>query len=390
MSTILKKTYFFFSLLFVSAALNAAPENAEVVAGHAEFNQVDANSLKIKTSEKAILKFRKFNIGEGQSVEFVQPSSKSAVLNRVVGKDPSKILGQLKGNGRVFLVNPSGIYFGPNATVNTGSFLASTLNIRDEDFLNDKFEFYKEPGTEQARIVNEGLICSNAEGFIALFAPYIENKGSVIANAGRVVLAAAERVTLDFTGDGLIQFEVSGDLKNALIENYGKIEAAGGAVALSMRSARDAIKMVVNTDGITPAGGIEEVDGVIRLVSSSAIAADCVNVEAPKVDVQGSIDVSKWGKGEKGGSVRILGDELQLTGAEILASGDGGGGEVLVGGEYQGKGDTRTAQRTTMDEKSIIYADAKSAGDGGRVILWADDTTLFDGDIFARGGTQSG
>ena len=191
MPAILKKCYLLFPVLFISCALYAMPEKGEVSAGHAEFNSVDSNTFKITTSEKAIINYRKFNFGEGQSVEFVQPSAKSTVLNRVTGKNPSKILGKLSGNGRVFLVNPSGVYFGPHATVNTGSFLASTLNIRDEDFLGDKFDFYLEPGTESAKIVNEGLISSNPEGFVALFAPFIENRGSIIASAGRVVLAAA-------------------------------------------------------------------------------------------------------------------------------------------------------------------------------------------------------
>ena len=388
MLLLLKKRSLLLSILLISSALYAAPEQGEVAAGHAEFNSVDANSVKITTSEKAIINYRKFNIGEGQSVEFIQPSSKSAVLNRVTGKNPSKILGKLSGNGRVFLVNPSGVYFGPNATVNAGSFLASTLNIRDEDFLKDKFDFYLEPGNENAKIVNEGSIASIPEGFVALFAPFIENRGSIIASAGKVILAAAERVTLDFTGDGLLQFTVDGELEKALIENFGQIESAGGVVSLTMRTARDAIKMVVNTDGITPANAIEEADGVIRLVSKSVITADHVALEATRVEAEGKIDVSRTQ--QKGGTVHILGDEIYLTGAEIAANGDTGGGEILIGGEYQGKGDVRTALYNVMDNTSTIYADAKIAGDGGRVIVWADETTLFVGKIYARGGPESG
>src|SRR6185436_17751350 len=83
-------------------------------------------------------------------------------------------------------------------------------------------------------------------------------------------------------------------------------------------------------------------------------------------------------------------ENIQLVGAEIDASGATGGGTVLIGGNYQGKGPERNATLTTMDALSVVRADATAAGDGGRVILWSDDTTLFDGNIYARGGKESG
>ncbi|MBS0653511.1 MAG: filamentous hemagglutinin N-terminal domain-containing protein, partial [Verrucomicrobia bacterium] len=379
--------------LIVCSNLSAMPEGGEVAAGSVEFRCVDGNALEIVTSDKAIINYKKFNIGDKERVQFIQPSGKSVVLNRVKGGDQSKILGSLSANGRVFLVNPNGIYFGPNSTVNAGSFLASTLNIRDEDFLNDKFQFFLEPGSEGAKIINEGIISAGAEGFIAFLAPIIENRGSILARAGKVLLGSGERVTLDFTGDGLIQFTIDGDLKQALIENYGQIEAASGAVQLSMRTARDAIRLVVNTDGITPANAIEESNGVIRLVSKSHIAANQVQIDGgdgSQVHVEGTIDASNVAVGEKGGTVHVLGERVELVGAEINVSGDQGGGTVLIGGDYQGKGDVRTAQTTTMDNASQIHADAICNGDGGKVILWADDTTLFDGKIYARGGVEGG
>jgi filamentous hemagglutinin family protein len=371
----------------VSSELFALPEGEQAAAGQVDFSR-DGSSLKITASDKAIINYQKFNIGEAEHVQFIQPSSKASVLNRIKSGNPSKILGKLTANGRVYLVNPSGIYFGPHATVNTGSFVASTLNIGDEDFLNGKLHFSHEPGSEKATIVNEGMISASPEGFVALFAPFIENRGSILAQAGKVILAAAERVTLDFTGDGLIQFSVDGDLKEALIENYGKIEAAGGAVEISLNVAKKAIKMVVNTDGITPANDIEEADGIIRLVNTGTLLANTVHVDGSRIDVQGAIDVSS--ENAQGGTAHLLGDQIQLRGVKINASGALGGGNVFVGGDYQGKGELRTAQNTVMDAASQIDADAYQIGDGGKVILWSDDTTLFDGKIYARGGDKGG
>ncbi|MFA6501721.1 MAG: filamentous hemagglutinin N-terminal domain-containing protein, partial [Parachlamydiales bacterium] len=348
---------------------------------------------KITASDKTIINYQSFNINESEHVEFIQPSDKATILNRVTGKDPSKILGKLSGNGRVFLVNPSGIYFGPNATVNTGSFLASTLNILDDDFLNDRFKFFQEIGSEKSSIVNEGNISVSPEGFIALFAPIIQNKGSILAHAGKVVLASSEKVAIDFSGDGLIQFTAEGDLEKALIENYGNIEAANGAVELTLRAAKKAIKMVVNADGIKPADEMTEVNGVIHLVNSSSIIAKKVEINGKdnsNIIVEGSIDASNLNIGEKGGTVHVLGDYVSLKKAEINASGDIGGGEVLIGGGYQGKEEVHNAISTVVDADTNIYCDAIQRGDGGKVIVWSDDTTYYNGQIYARGGKEIG
>ena len=256
--------------------------------GPGGFCSSDEHTIQITASDKSIINYQSFSINEAEHVQFIQPTAKSSVLNRITGSDPSQILGHLSANGRVFLINPNGICFGPKAVINTGSFLASTLNILDEDFLNDNFRFFQESGSKKASIVNEGMISSSPEGFVALFAPMVENRGTIYARAGKVAIAAAEKVTLDFSGDGLIQFSVDGELKQALIENYGNIEAANGDVEISLSTAKDAIKMVVNTDGITPADSIEEVGGIIRLVNSS-VKGKNIEISAPNIESSSSI-----------------------------------------------------------------------------------------------------
>ena len=367
--------------LSLPAALSALPEQGAVAAGSAEFKAVDHQTLQIHTSDKAIINYPAFNIAQGEHVEFVQPSQKSAVLNRVVGKNPSKILGQLSGNGKVFLVNPEGIYFGPHAEVNVGSFVASTLNIRDEDFLSETYNFFLEPGSKGAKILNEGVIRARPEGFIALMSPVVQNMGSIIARAEKIVLASGERVTLDFAGDGLLKFTVDGEIKDALIENFGKIDASLGMVSLSMPAAKQAIKTVVNMDGIETATEIVEEMGMIRLVGGSEIVSKKTEVDGSRVEVSGLVI---------GEDVQILGDDIFLKAGKIDVSQAGGGGTVNVGGSFQGKGPLRGSYRTLMHADAAIAADATVKGDGGTVILWSDGLTFFDGQIFARGGPEGG
>ena len=88
----------------------------------------------------------------------------------------------------------------------------------------------------------------------------------------------------------------------------------------------------------------------------------------------------------------MLGERVGLTGSAVVdVSGATGGGTALIGGDYQGKNpDVLNAQRTYVGVDAAINADAGTSGDGGRVIVWSDDFTRFDGHISARGGLLSG
>ena len=75
--------------------------------------------------------FSEFNVNEGQQVYFANPSGIENILSRVTGRDVSDIMGTLgvDGTANLFLLNPNGIIFGPNARLDvSGSFTASTAN----------------------------------------------------------------------------------------------------------------------------------------------------------------------------------------------------------------------------------------------------------------------
>ncbi|GAB5411007.1 MAG: hypothetical protein ChlgKO_01210 [Chlamydiales bacterium] len=325
------------------------------MAGHAKFCEKGRGSLEITASDKTILHFEKFDVGRDEKVAFVQPSKKATVLSRVDGADASEILGRLESNGRLFLVNPNGVVFGKQAVVNTGAFIASSLDIADEDFLADRFAFVL--GKKGGSIINQGKI--TGESFVALMAPVVRNFGSVFAKAGKVALASAEKVVLDFNGDGLMQFVVEGELEEALIENSGKIAAANGSVELSMATVRDAVRMVVNSEGAVAATSIQEVNGVFRLCAGNVKAEGC-KVEGDHVEIAA----------EK---------RVQFHKSEISVSSNFGGGSVSIFGD-----------EVIFDRGSFIYADSRMNGDGGVVRLIGESALYFDGRIFACGGEDGG
>jgi filamentous hemagglutinin family protein len=216
------------------------PQDGSVSTGQVEIQQPNVGNLNIlQTSDRAVIDWRTFNIGASESVNFQQPSITSATLNRVTGGFTSEIAGRLTANGQVYLVNPNGILFTPTAKINVGSFLATTLDIQNIDFMQGQLRFRQIPGTLFSTVENEGAITVADGGFAALVAPGVANRGVINAYLGSVVLGSGTEATLDFYGDGLFSFAVdptvsgqilgsTGQPLSALVSNSGKISADGG------------------------------------------------------------------------------------------------------------------------------------------------------------------
>ncbi|WP_044205933.1 CHAT domain-containing protein [Coleofasciculus chthonoplastes] len=95
--------------------------------------------------------------------------------------------------------------------------------------------------------------------------------------------------------------------------------------------------------------------------------------------------------GEVGGTVHLFAETLQLLATDIDVSGNSGGGEILVGGDFQGQTlDAINAQTTIVNHSSRLNANALTTGNGGQAIVWSDQHTQFSGTIQAQGGAISG
>jgi filamentous hemagglutinin family protein len=386
------RTYFswataVFCFTAASVSLLALPQNPTVASGDVSI-ETQSQGMSIRASDRSIINYTSFDVQKGEKVQFIQPSASSCVLNRVQGGDPSKILGQMESNGKVLLINPNGMYFGPDASVKTASFIASTLDIANEDFLKGRYFFSLQNKQKLTEIRNEGLLEVSPEGCVVLMASKIHNSGTIQAPSGDVVLAAGEQVTLDFQGDRLLQFSVEGDVKGAVLEHLGSIQAEAGTVSMRLPTAKKAIRDIVNHDGMQKGEMFVSQNGEIFLVSGSSVVAKNVDVEGSSLSVEGKIDASN--RQSQGGSIHLSGAEISLRGAHLDASGVSGGGEVLIGGDVQGLGSIPHALLVSMDHDSQILANATEKGDGGRVVLWSRQKTEFEGRISAKGGLFQG
>ena len=360
----------------------ALPTNGQITAGSGSIGQSGATMTVTQTSDRMAATWNTFNIGSNATVNFIQPGSSSVALNRVTSGDASQIFGHLNANGQVYLVNPSGILFGAGSSVNVGGLVASTLNISDANFMAGRNAFDLEGAT--GSVVNQGNITATDGGYVALLGAQVRNEGNIIARLGSVVLAAGEKMTLDFNGDGLINVEVNNAALNANVLNSGLLQADGGAVIMTARATDAMLSNVVNNNGVIEARSLQSRNGSILLDGGTG---DNSGVVANS----GTLDVSGLGSGETGGSAKVLGQYVGLfDGTRIDASGDAGGGTVLVGGNYQGGGAEHQSDAVFMGSDAAIKADAVRSGNGGTVVLWSTGSTRFYGDISAQAGGATG
>ncbi|HYF17334.1 MAG TPA: filamentous hemagglutinin N-terminal domain-containing protein, partial [Ramlibacter sp.] len=361
---------------FVSQVMAQLPQGLQSPGqGIQESARTSTSLVLTQGVDRAIANWQSFSIGAGHSVQFVQPGASSVALNRVLGQNASQIFGSLTANGQVFLVNPNGVLFAPGASVNVGGLVASTLNLSNEDFLAGRYTF-SGPG---GMVTNNGALKA---GYVVLAGAQVANNGTIeTPTGGSVGLLAGSRVSVDPNGDGLVKFSVDAGAVNAMASNTGVLKADGGQVSMLASAVGDTLQTVINQSGVIRANTVVNNNGTVTLSGGPRGV----------VTVSGTVQARGDDAGEKGGTVKVLGDRVGLmAGANVDAGGDAGGGTVLVGGNFQGKGPEQNATVTYVDRDARIGVDAGTAGQGGTVIVWADGTTRAHGTVSARGGAQGG
>jgi len=380
----------FATTTFMTEVTFANPVVENIAAGQVTISQVPNSTVVNQSSQKAIINWHSFNIGSGEKTHFQQPAGGIA-LNRInPNQGASQIYGQLTATGKIILVNQAGIYFGPGSHVDVGGIIASTSDISNANFLAGKYSF-DQPSPYNGSVINEGKIRAAQNGLVALIGTGVRNDGTIEAHMGSVVLASGNKFTVDLSGDGLVNFTVDEATPSAGVDHHGNklkdgvsnngvIVANGGTIIMTARTARGVVDNAINMRGVAQARSVSERNGTIILDGGDG-----------NVRVAGRIDVSGKHKNTRGGSVKILARNVHLESPTVIdASGYSGGGEVLIGGNAQGKGPEQNAYSTQVDKGVTINADAIQNGNGGKVVVWSDHDTEFHGSISARGGLLGG
>jgi filamentous hemagglutinin family protein len=377
---------------FARAATPILPSGASIAAGQALVTAPGEASLRImQSSQKVIINWQSFSIGTGANVTFQQPNNAAILLNRVVGTEISTIKGDLFANGQVWLINGNGILFGPGSRIDVGGLIATTSDMRDADFLAGRYDFGIASRNPDAAVVNQGSIKAATGGSAVLSGARVVNDGVIEANLGKVVLAGANGFSVDFDGDNLIRFEIAapvsetprganGEPAPALVSNSGTIAAQGGKILLTARAARSVVNNVINSTGIVEANSASMQNGEIVFDAGDGGTAS----------VSGSLKAAGRNAGETGGAIALRGDVVTVAdGANLDASGDSGGGRVLIGGNLHGAGPEPNARAVSVGA-AVIAADAGANGNGGTVAIYSAGATNVAGSISAKGGAKGG
>ncbi|MBD1809276.1 CHAT domain-containing protein [Microcoleus sp. FACHB-SPT15] len=396
----LRKATLTLAALGLIAAITPKPVYAQAIApasdGTGTLVTQDGNQFNISggslsgDSANLFHSFQQFELDSGQIANFLSKPEIINILGRVVGGDASIINGLIQvsgGNSNLFLMNPAGIVFGQNATLNVpANFTATTATgigfsgnnwfnaFGENDYQNlintpTQFAFdLSQPGS----IITVGNLAVLAQQNLTLLGGIVINTGQLAAPSGTITLTAVP-------GENLVRISQPGHLLSLEIEaprdNAGQLPIT----PLDLPTLLTGVAGSVETE-------LSVLLGAVQLTNSGTT----IPTEAGTVIVSGRLDTSNSTDGQMGGEVNVLGNKVGLLGADIDAAGTLGGGTVRIGGEYQGNGTVPNASRTVVSSDSVINADGLLNGDGGRIILWANEITGFSGNISARGGLNSG
>ncbi|MBP0018030.1 MAG: CHAT domain-containing protein [Cyanobacteria bacterium SBLK] len=299
--------------------------------------------------------FEQFSLDTGEIANFLSAPNIQNILTRVVSGNPSIIDGLIQitgGHSHLYLINPAGILFGQNSSLSIpGDFFATTAtgigfgNNHWFDVFGDnsypdlngtpsQFAFDLE---QHGAIINLGRLSVERGNGLTFLGGEIQNSGTLSASEGNITIAAVP-------GTSLVRISQLGRLLNLEIE-----------------APRERI---------------------IRAVDLPQLLTGRTTGETFS---EGEINTH----GTTGGNINIIGDLVQIM-SDLDASGVNDGGNIRIGGGYQGKDNIPNSIETFISNNATIQANALQTGNGGEIIIWSDDTTQFYGDIFSEGGIISG
>ena len=347
----------------LGGSVQAMPSGGTIRSGNGSIVEQGQTMTVQQNSNRMAIDWTQFDIAKNETVRYTQPDKNAVSLNRVTGGQQSLIEGNLNANGHVFLVNPNGVVFGKNASVDVGGLVASTARLADDtmnhfgssqDSLNLAVD-----NENNAAVINEGIIKAQG-GLVALHASNVENSGTIANNGGMVALTAAKNLNLSSDADGKLNFTVDGTLARAQSLNSGTLKADGGYVVMTAKSAGDVLSTVVNNSGTIEAK-------TLRKNEKGQIILD--GGEHGQVDVSGTLDASGTEKGQDAGNIKVIGEKTIVhDGTNLLARGDVDGGKIETSGDVLNLGDN-----LTIDAKGV-------SGKAGEWLLDPLDVIIADSD----------
>ncbi|NJN87483.1 MAG: filamentous hemagglutinin N-terminal domain-containing protein, partial [Leptolyngbyaceae cyanobacterium SL_7_1] len=368
--------------------------------------------------------FQDFNVDNGQAVRFTNPDGIVNILSRVTGDTSSNILGTLGVNGaaNLFLLNPNGIIFGPNAQLDIrGSFLATTA---DRLLFSDGSEFSAvnpqappllainvpiglQYGTPTpAGILSQATLAVDLGQRLALVGgSVVLDRSRLLAPGGRVELAAVGGVgTIELGNDFSLRFPATlaraDVLLNAAEVNVRSFDAGDIAITaqnldlLSGSRIRAGIAQGLGSMGSQAGDVLLDATEAIRLSEGSLISnalidfgignAGTIGINTDLLSLSDrsliSADMFDFAQGNAG-DIRINAADISLTDASsvqaIARGSQGSAGNILITTDTAALADNSYISADAYPNEAELRPNPKNAG---TVTIQATDTiTLLNG-----------
>ena len=369
--------------LAAGVAPNALPTGANVQAGQANIIQ-SQNTLNVnQTSQKAVVGWSSFNVGERSTVNFNQPNANASTLNIVNGSSKSMIEGAVNAKGQVIFENQNGVVFGKGAEINVGAMVATTMAVDPNAYMSaSNTQTYS--GNGSGKVVNKGKITvTDPKGYVALMAPEVVNEGVIsarISGNNSIALVSGQQVTISFADRQLVSVSVDASTVKSLIQNKRLIQTEGGQILIAANSAQDLRNSVIQNTGTISANSISKVGGKIHLFAGA-------------VNQTGTLAANS--ETSTGGQITMTGNQVTLAnGSQTTATGATGGGQVLIGTNSVNPISTtnagQLAQTVVVQANAVVDTSATQNGNGGNISIWSSQSTSVAGVLKSSGGQRSG
>ncbi|MCJ8314605.1 MAG: filamentous hemagglutinin N-terminal domain-containing protein, partial [Saccharospirillaceae bacterium] len=332
-----------------------------------------------------------FSIDENETVNFQLLNEQGISVNRVVGNDLSEIMGQLNSNANVFLINPNGVLFGENSQVNVGGLFISDHNLNNEGQLSSS------NNTQGITLLGE----INSKQDLLVLANRIKNEGLIQAENIDFLVNQGALLQLDDTGLVSVLIPSTTQNENSTnnwIKNSGVL-IANGNIYIGSANINDWLNQLNNNTNlnIELTGQIEaskiDVFGEDIFLDDAELTAQLINIESSHQIIIADSILNTEQSAQNSAEIRIRGEEIQIIDDSIIQTNSG---KITIGGEFQGgklinNEPNNNAQFVYVSSSVKINADGnKQFNDGGEVIIWSDDTTVFSGDISAQAYVDKG
>ncbi|QYC10700.1 filamentous haemagglutinin family protein [Brevundimonas nasdae] len=365
-----------------------------------------------QTREKAILTWDSFNVGRETDLVFAQDASNWVVLNRVtdVSADPTRILGNIKANGSVFIINRNGVIFGGSSQVNVRNLVASTADISNIQFMERGIhsnvvmppEFWLPPITLPA-FTNAGgdvMVEAGARiqtiapatvveggGYVMLMGKAVENRGTIVTDRGQTILSAGDNFQVrggygtlanqaSTTRGQEIAITLDAGSTNGRVVNTGVIEAREGDITLAGHTVVQG-GVAVSTTSVNTRGTIHLLTDLSDATSSITLTGNSLTLILPELDSKTTATNAQRDA--------LITESLTATGRPSLLNNQGIGRLIYLQPDRK---DLSRVEISTGGE-AIFEGGSQTIAQGGQIAVVAmKRTTIDSGALLDVSGVQ--